>query len=109
MAYRQGHYEEARKWIESLVDLADSVRAELFLGNLQANTLYADGLLQESIDATLPLISQAAQNNEIELKGNLLMNTGSGYTAVGDTKQAIHYLNEAITVYQSQKLRIREA
>ena len=37
------------------------------------------------------------------------MNTGSGYTAVGDTKQAIHYLNEAITVYQSQKLRIREA
>ncbi len=109
VAYRQGHYEEARKWIESLVDLADSVRAELFLGNLQANTLYADGLLQESIDATLPLISQAAQNNEIELKGNLLMNTGSGYTAVGDTKQAIHYLNEAITVYQSQKLRIREA
>lgn len=108
-SYRQGDYDGAQHAVQALKKQADSARAQLFLGNLEANILYAKGQLQESIDATLPLIAQAAQHHEVEIHGNLLMNTGSGYTALGDTEKAINYLNQAITVYQSQGLRIREA
>lgn len=107
--YRTGNFSEAEQAIAALTPQAGSPRAALFLGNLTANILYDKGLLQDSIEATLPLIPIAASANEFELQGNLLMNTGSSYTALGDTDKAIDYLTQALTVYRENQLTLREA
>lgn len=107
--YRTGNYPGAELATTALIPQAESARAKLFLGNLTANTLYAKGLLQDSVEASLPLISIAANAKEFEMQGNLLMNTGSSYTALGDTENAIDYLQQAITVYREHQLTLREA
>lgn len=80
-----GNFAEAEQAIAVLTPRAGSPRAGLFWGNLTANIFYDKGLLQDSIAATLPLIPIAASANELELQGNLLMNTGFSYTALDET------------------------
>jgi len=106
--YRTGNYQSAELAIAALQPKAESARAKLFLGNLAANILYAKGQLKGSIDASEPLIVAASTASEYELQGNLLMNTGSSFTALGETAEAIDYLQQAITVYSQHELTLRE-
>jgi len=106
--YRTGNYQSAELAIAALQPKAESARAKLFLGSLVANILYARGQLKNSIGASEPLIVAAASASEYELQGNLLMNTGSSYTALGSTEEAIDYLQKAISVYSQHDLTLRE-
>ncbi|HCB08379.1 MAG TPA: hypothetical protein DEO96_02000, partial [Alteromonas sp.] len=106
--YRTGNYQGAELAVTALTPQASSARAELFLGNLAANILYAKGQLKDSIDASDPLIVAASTASEYELQGNLLMNNGSSFTALGETAEAIDYLQQAITVYSQHELTLRE-
>ena len=78
--YRTGNYQGAELAVTALTPQASSARAELFLGNLAANILYAKGQLKDSIDASDPLIVAASTASEYELQGNLLMNNGSSFS-----------------------------
>lgn len=106
--YRTGNYQSAELAITHLQSQANSARAELFLGNLTANILYAKGQLEDSIDASIPLILVADRASEHEFQGNLLMNTGSSYTALGKTTEAIDYIQQAMEVYSQNELSLRE-
>lgn len=105
---RTGNYQGAELAITHLQSQANSARAELFLGNLTANILYAKGQLEDSIDASIPLLLVADMASEYEFQGNLLMNTGSSYTALGKTTEAIDYIQQAMEVYSENELTLRE-
>ena len=106
--YRIGNYSDSNKLLTELTTLGLEPRSALFLGNLRSNLQYAEGDLEASLSTSESLVPIAESLGDYEFQGNLLMNTGTSYSALGDTDNAKAYLQNAISVYSDHHFKLRE-
>ncbi|TVZ38939.1 DNA-binding winged helix-turn-helix (wHTH) protein [Alteromonadaceae bacterium 2753L.S.0a.02] len=107
--YALGELQQSKALVDKLEQQVLNDRLRLFLGNLRSNLAYVDGELQASQAISLELIPLAKKLGDYEMLGNLLMNTGSTWTALGDSGKAQDYLRQALSVYKEHHYPLREA
>lgn len=107
--YKTGRYAEAVQLLDTLQQDNLETRQIIYTENLRANLQYAVGELNASISSALAIIPLTEAVNDFELMGIVLMNTGSSYTALGQTQEAKDYLNRALLLFLEHGFKLREA
>ncbi len=107
--YRMGDLQNSQKAVNELKNSTPGKYAKIFLGNLESNIAYALGQLETSQSISESLLPLTSELNDFEWMGNLLMNIGTTWTALGDTKKAQHYLEQAIAIFDEHGFRLKKA
>jgi DNA-binding winged helix-turn-helix (wHTH) protein/tetratricopeptide (TPR) repeat protein len=106
--YRTGDYSAALELIaEFEQDEVLEDKLALFLGIIKTDVDYFEGNFQASIDESLKLLPTARAMNDQENVGNILMNVGTSYKALGELSLAKQYLSDAAKHYQEHGFQLR--
>ncbi|MEM6707816.1 MAG: winged helix-turn-helix domain-containing protein [Pseudomonadota bacterium] len=108
-AMRTGSIDTAQAHLAALDRRGLSDREQFELKRVESNLLYTAGDLQASQGVSLAMVDIARRMGDVEGQGIALMNTGTTFTALGESEPARRYIQQAEDIFLEHGYELRYA